>query len=61
MMLHNRLSLMSLPYQRSLSAGPVKSPSDFTDTEFVEQFRFKKEHFYEILHALKDENGRYMA
>ena len=29
-------------------------PEDFTDDEFIEQFRFRKPHFMRILHCLKD-------
>ncbi len=36
--------LASLPYQRSSTKGPLKTPSDFTPVEFLEQFRFRKAH-----------------
>lgn len=49
--------LRKLPYQRFLSHGPLRTPDDFTQAEFMEQFRFRKVHFYRILACLKDENG----
>ena len=53
-------AIRNLPYQRSLSHGPLKSPDDFTGPQFVEQFRFRKAHFYRLLSCLRDEHGRKM-
>ena len=51
------LHLSSLPRYRTRSKGPIKRPADFTEEEFLEQFRFRKEHFFEILSLLQRPNG----
>eukprot|EP00960_Hanusia_phi_P064676 765869-Hanusia_phi.AAC.1 len=61
LMVYKHNESLNLGYQRSLSGGSLKSHSDFTEVEFVEEFRFRKHHFFEMLHALKDEHGRPMA
>eukprot|EP00960_Hanusia_phi_P058610 763932-Hanusia_phi.AAC.5 len=60
MLLKNDLRLLSLTSKRPLSHGEIKSPEDFTDTAFLELFGFTKEHFYQLLGALKDSKGRPM-
>jgi hypothetical protein len=53
-------TLATLPYLRSVSMGPLKTPNDFDHVQFVEQFRFRKQHFYQILTSLRDDSGQYM-
>jgi hypothetical protein len=53
-------TLITLPYQRTGSQGPLKTPDDFNHVEFVQQFRFRKAHFHRILCCLKDSTGQSM-
>jgi len=46
-----------LPYRRSKKRMPLRGPDDFTDVEFLEQFRFRKPHFFRILRCFKDWDG----
>ncbi len=46
-------NLASLPKSRSTSCGPLLLPGDFDPTSFYEQFRFRKEHFWMFLQALR--------
>jgi hypothetical protein len=49
----NGVRLMNLPRRRTPSKGPIKLPDDFSDVEFLEQFRFRKTDFFEILSCLR--------
>ena len=56
--MNNRI--VNLPFQRTGSQGPLKTPDCFSHVEFVQQFRFRKVHFHRILRCLKDDNGQQM-
>ena len=53
-------TLITLPYQRTHSQGLLKTPDYFNHVEFVQQFRFRKAHFYRILRCLKHTDGQSM-
>lgn len=59
---HVRLcdKVLCLPYRRSTKRMELKGPDAFTEVEFLEQFRFRKPHFFRILSCLKDFNGCYL-
>lgn len=61
LVLRHGVRLLSIPRLRSRSHGAFKSMEVFTSEEFLEQFRFRKEHFFQILEAIKDEHGRPLA
>ena len=52
------LRLLTLPRRRTTTKGPIKQPDHFSSIEFVEQFRFRKAHFWEILGQLRLTNGQ---
>jgi hypothetical protein len=52
--------VIMLPYRRSTKRMPVREPSWFTEVEFVEQFRFRRDDFFRILACLRDDRGRYL-
>ena len=49
--------LLLVPRHRTRTKGAIKRPDDFTSTEFVEQFRFRKAHFWEVLLHLRLTDG----
>jgi len=49
---------LMLKLRRSWKSKDLMEPDDFTDVEFVEQFRFRKPHFFRILACLRDFDGQ---
>ena len=52
--------IAALPHQRPTTCGPLKDCDDFTEPIFYSQFRFRKEHFWNLLQAMRftDAAGR---
>lgn len=52
--------MATLPRQRPTSMGPMKGPYDFDEAMFYSQFRFRRDHFYMLLQAMRwtDAAGR---
>ncbi len=50
-----------MPRRRTPSKGEIKRPDDFSEVEFLEQFRFRKAHFQELLTCLKLGDGTLLA
>jgi len=50
-------ALLQMHRKRTPTKGPIKRPGDFTLTEFVEQFRLRKSHFWEVLGLLRTSDG----
>ena len=59
-MLDVNATLANLPRQQPITCGRYKEPDEFDDSTFLSQFRFRKEHFWMFLQALRwtDAAGR---